>query len=262
MRWNSKLPMAGALGAMVIGGVAMTAPVGASEAVTETVTTVAVQQAVDGEESGRGPEHGRSGRGHRGGGDAGVAEQLGIDAETFRDAVRAVMEERRDSGAEKPEGLTAEEREAHRAEFISDVAAELGISAAELEAAFDGAFEARLAQGVEDGKLTQAEADEILEAKANGTLDELRQERKIESVGDRLEQMLSDGIIDQSQYDALQAELNEGDLEGFQELMRETVGERDGGRGHGPRRGGPDGGPRHGGTQLGEFGPADEGVSL
>lgn len=266
MRWNSKLPIAGALGAVVIGGVAMTAPVGASESVTGSVTggvtTAAFQQAVDGDGSAHGPEHGRPGRGHRGFGGAGVAEQLGIEAETFRDAVRAVMEARIEAGIEKPEDLTAEEREAHRAEFISDVAAELGISAAELEAAFDGAFEARLAQGVEDGKLTQAEADEILEAKANGTLHELQQARKLESMGGRLETMLSNGVIDQSQYDALQAELDEGDLEGFGELMRETVGGRDGGRGHGPRHGGPrDGGagfgPRHGGDV-----PVDEGVSL
>lgn len=264
MRWNSKLPMAGALGAMVIGGVAMTVPTGASEAAVSTEVTAAIQQAVDAEGHEKGPGHDRRGHQRRGAEGAAVAEQLGIEVETFRDAVRAVMEARQDAGEEKPQEMTAEEREAHRAEFIVDVAAELGISASELEAAFDAVFEARLVQGVEDGKLTQAEADEVREAKANGTLHELMQGRQIESLGDKLEQLLEAGIIDDSQYSALQAELDESDMDGFRELMREyreaSGFQHQGFRGrdgHGGPGGGAGFGPRHGGDA-----PVDEGVSL
>lgn len=269
MRWNSKLPMAGALGAMVIGGVAMTVPTGASEAAVSSQVTAAIQEAVDGEGDEVRPEHGRRGHHRRGAEGAAVAEQLGIEVETFRDAVRGVVEARVEAGVEKPQDLTTEEREAHRAEFISDVAAELGISASELEAAFDAVFEARLAQGVADGKLTEAEADEIREAKADGTLHELMQERHVESLGDKLEQLLDAGMIDDSQYAALQAELDESDMEGFRELMREYREASGSGPegfrsrdGHGGPGGGPGFGPRHGGTQLDDLGPVDEGVSL
>ena len=261
MRWNSKLPMAGALGAVVIGGVAMTAPIGTSEAATSNQVTTAIQQAVDAEGHDDGAGCGRPGPHRRGAEGAAVAEQLGIEVDTFRDAVRAVVETRVEAGVEKPEDLTAEEREAHRAEFISDVAAELGISAGTLEAAFDAVFEARLAQGVADGKLTEAEADEIREAKANGTLHELQQARQVEHLGDKLEQLLEAGIIDDTQYAALQAELDQSDMEGFRELMREYRPDGAGPRGQHDGRGGPGGGPGHGPRHGGD-GPADEGVSL
>ncbi len=260
MRWNSKLPMAGALGAMVIGGVAMTVPTGPSEAASSTQVTAAIEEAVDGQDEEVRPEHGRRGHHRRGAEGAAVAEQLGIEVDTFRDAVRAVVEARQEAGEEKPQEMTTEEREAHRAEFISDVAAELGITAEELEAAFDAVFEARLTQAVEDGKLTEAEADEIREAKANGTLHELKQERHLESLGDKLEQLLEAGIIDDTQYAALQAELDESDMEGFRELMREYR-EASGFKPEGFRSGdghrGPGFGPRHGGDAA-----VDEGVSL
>ena len=265
MRWNSKLPMARALGAVVIGGVVMTVPTGVSEATASTQVATAIQEAVDAEGGEHGPGHGYPGQHRRGAAGAAVADQLDIEVDTFRDAVRAVIEARQEAGAEKPEEMTAEEREAHRAEFISDVAAELEISAGTLEAAVDAVFEARLAQGMADGKLTEAEADEIREAKANGTLHELQQERQVEHLGDKLEQLLEAGIIDDTQYAALQAELDASDLAGFHELIREYREAS----GFGPRgqgfRGGPDGGrdggpgfgPRHGGNA-----PDDEGVPL
>ena len=179
----------------------------------------------------------------------------------FRDAVRAVVEARVEAGVEKPGDLTVEEREVHRAEFIADVAAELEISAGTLDAAFDAVFEARLAQGVADGKLTVAEADEIREAKANGTLHELQQAQQVERLGDKLEQLLEAGIIDDTQYAVLQAELDQSDMEGFRELMREYRPAGAGPRGEHDGRGGSGGGPGHGPRHGGE-GSADEGVSL
>lgn len=258
MRWNSKLAITGALGAAVIGGVAMTVPGDASEAAMSGQVTTAIEGVIDIDGHGGGPGFGR-GHGHhqRGPGGAAVAEALGIDVETFRDAVRAVIEGRIEAGVEKPQDLTAEEREALRDEFNADLAVELGVSVDDLQAAFDAVFEARLQQGIEDGKLTAEEAQEIRDAKANGTLQELHQERQLESLGDRLEMMLSNGVIDQAQYDALQAELAADDLEGFRELMRDYMdgsGIRPGGHHF---RGGPGFGPHHGGDA-----PIDEGVSL
>jgi len=256
MRWNSRLAIAGALGATVIGGVAMTVPGQTSEAAISNQVTQAIEGSIDFEGHGRGPGDGRH---HRGPGGAAVAEALGIDVETFRDAVRSVVESRIEEGAERPKDLTQEEREALRDEFNADLAAALGISVDELEAAFDAAFEAHLQQAVEDGKLTAEEAQEIRDAKANGTLHELHQKRQLEQLGDRLDMMLSNGVIDQTQYDALQAELDEADMEGFRELMREYL-ESSGihpGRHHfrhGP--GGPGFGPH------GDDAPVDEGVSL
>ena len=261
MRWNSKLPMAGALGAVVIGGVVMTVPTGASEATASTQVATAIQEAVDAEGGEHGPGHGYPGQHRRGAEGAAVADQLDIEVDTFRDAVRAVIEARQEAGAEKPEEMTAEEREAHRAEFISDVAAELEISAGTLEAAFDAVFEARLAQGMADGKLTEAEADAIREAKANGTLHELQQAQQVERLGDKLEQLLEAGIIDDTQYAVLQAELDQSDMEGFRELMREYRPAGAGPRGEHDGRGGSGGGPGHGPRHGGE-GSADEGVSL
>jgi transposase-like protein len=259
MRWNSKLPMARALGAVVIGGVVMTVPTGVSEATASTQVATAIQEAVDAEGGEHGPGHGYPGQHRRGAEGAAVADQLDIEVDTFRDAVRAVIEARQEAGAEKPEEMTAEEREAHRAEFISDVAAELEISAGTLEAAFDAVFEARLAQGMADGKLTEAEADAIREAKANGTLHELQQERQVEHLGDKLEWFLEARIIDDTQYAALQVELAQSDMEGFRKLMREYREASDfGDDGLRPRdgRGGPGHGPRHGGDS-----PDDKGIS-
>ncbi len=230
MGWKQKAPIAGALGVLAIGGVAMTVPASAasiSNGVASAASvpgvdgvTSTVQQIVEGED-GREGRHGH--RHHRGMRGQAVAEELGIEVDTLRDAVKAVIEARQDDGDERPNpgDMTPEERLTFRADWIADVAAELGISAAELEAAHDAVFDAKLADAVESGKLTQAEADEMTEARDNGTLFDLREDRRIDALGDKLEQMLENGVIDDAQYDALQAELDEEDLQGFRELIRE-----------------------------------------
>ena len=121
--------------------------------------------------------------------------------------------------------------------------AELDISAAELETAFDTVFEAKLDEAVANGRITQAEADELLAAYDNGTLFDVRQDHRIDALGDRLTQLLDNGVIDDAQYDALQAELDEEDLQGFRELLKEYR-EDNGfeGRGFRGRRGGQDAG--------------------
>jgi hypothetical protein len=260
MGWKQSLPIAGALGALAIGGVAMTAGTGAVEAAVPSQVTAIVDGVTEG------PGHWLGRFGHRGLRGTAVAEELGIDVETFRDAVRTVIEARRDADEERPSDLTPEERLAYRAEFIEDLAAELGIGASELEAAFDTVFEAKLDEAVADGRITQEEADELLEAYQNGTLHELRAERRIEALGDRLTQMLENGIIDDAEYAALQAELDEEDLEGFHELLREyrEAGELDGSfrgpRGHRGFDGFRDG--TDGSDDSSESGTSSGGISL
>jgi hypothetical protein len=108
MRWNRNLAAVCALCAAVIGGVSLTVATGASEAATLPHVTMAIQEAVDGEGQAHAP--GRRSGYHRGAERAAMAEQLGIEVETFRDAVRS----------------------ANHAKFISDLAVELGISAGTL----------------------------------------------------------------------------------------------------------------------------------
>jgi len=262
MGWKKNVPIAGALGAVVVGGVAMTLPASAATLPVVDDVTTAVQQVVEGGERPEGRGHRQH---HRGGmrGEA-VAAQLGIEVDTFRDAVKAVIEARQEAGEERPgPDATAEERLAARAEFTADVAAELGISAADLEAAFDAVFQAKLDEGVANGRLTQQEADEMLAAYESGTLHELQQERHAEALGDKFTQMLDNGVIDDAQYDALQAALAAEDQETLRELIRE-IREENGFEGRGPRgprghRGGP-GGPGGPGAPVNN---ADsEGISL
>lgn len=236
MGWKKKAPIAGALGVVVIGGVAMTVPASAATVPTGEVTTPAVQQVVDGDSEERPGRHGRHHRGMRG---TAVAEQLGIEVEVYRDAVKAVVEARQDAGEERPNpaDMTPAERLDARADWIADVAAELGISAAELEDAHDTVFQTKLDEKVDEGKITQAEADEMLAAYEDGTLFDLRQDQRFERIGDKVEDLLENGVIDDTQYDALQAALEAEDTETLRELLRD-LREDNGFRG----RGGPGGG--------------------
>lgn len=221
MGWKKTVPVAGALGVVVVGGVAMAMPASAASVPVGDNVSAVVQQIVEGE--GERPEGRHGHRHHRGMRGAAVAEELGIEVDTFRDAVKAVIEVRQADGDERPNpgDMTPAERLAFRADWIADVAAELGITPAELEAAHDTVFQAKLDDAVANEKITQAEADEMLAAYENGTLFDLRQEMRIDALGDKLTQMLDNGVIDDAQYDALQAELDEEDLEGFRELIRE-----------------------------------------
>ncbi|MDA0351001.1 MAG: hypothetical protein O3A10_02165 [Chloroflexi bacterium] len=219
MGWKSKVPLIGGLGLVAIGGVAMAAPVASAASVSGDVVSAAMQQ-ISGDE-GAHPFAGQ--RHHRGMRGQAIAEELGIEVEVYRDAVKAVIADRIADGEERPvwADLTPAERLETRAEFTADVAAELGISADDLQAAHDTVFAAKLAEAVEDGRLTQAEADEMQAAYEDGTLFDVAQDRRIDALGDRLEQLLENGFIDDAQYDALQAELDDKDLRGFHELLRE-----------------------------------------
>jgi hypothetical protein len=160
-------------------------------------------------------------RGHRGEAAEDVAAELGVAVEDYTAAVRAAKEQLREANPDLEPPLTADQRLALRAQFAALVGAELGISGDTVQAAHDAVFEAGLQERVEDGKLTEEEADEIREARANGTLADLVRENHEERVSERLDAALADGRITQEQYDQLQAELADGGLQGFRELQRQ-----------------------------------------
>ena len=239
MGWKQKAPIAGALGVVVIGGVAMTVPASAAsvpvvDQVGQTIQYVTGDE--DGDRFGR--HHRRHHHGMRG---TAVAEQLGIEVEVFRDAVKAVIQDRIDAGEErpKPAEMTPDERLEARAEWNADLAAELGISAAELEDAFAAVLADRLEEAVEAGKITQQEADEMTAAYEAGALFDLHRQQHLDRFGDRLDDMFENGVIDDTQYDALQDALEAEDFETLRELIRE-IREEHAFPGHGFRS-------RHGG---------------
>ena len=210
--------IAGALGATVLGiGAVASNPLSSAAApeVTTSISTSSVLQLqeADGHEGPRVRMRGHQRGEHR----EAVAAALGVSVEELTAATQAVRE-----SIEKPEPpLTAEQRLALRDELSRALAAELGLSQAAVEAAFDSVFEANLQAKVDEGKITEAEAAEIREARENGTLIELMRERRAERIGERLDGAVENGVLTEEQADALQTELAEGDREGFRELMQQ-----------------------------------------
>ena len=108
---------------------------------------------------------------HRGARGAALADALGIDVETLQAAVEAA----RDSLGERPDEITPELLAARRAAFVTALAGELGISEDEVTAAMEtlraerlAGLAEKLAEAVETGRITQDQADEILEGAESG----------------------------------------------------------------------------------------------
>lgn len=180
---KNKLVVGGATALALIGGawgVAQTA--NADEDATPTPSATAGP----GEGWGRGGQDGfRGGRmGHgamRGGPDVGtLAEKLGVDESELEEAMDAVRDDLRSAmQSQGPAGMTDEDRQAHRDAMAESLADELGIDVdkvksaleevqQEHEAARDARADEVLGQAVEDGRLTQSEADAVRKALDEG----------------------------------------------------------------------------------------------
>lgn len=182
LKWmDKKSAVAGAVAAMIAGGALIPSFV-LAQTPTETAPEVASTAAVTGEGGYGFGEHAFRDGGHRGGlfGDAAeeVATTLGITVDDLQTAVQAVRDALKPT--ERPvTPPTEEERAARQAEFQAALATELGVSPDALAAAIEAAkptdeeimarqaarlaaLQERLTTAVEEGRLTQEQADEIL----------------------------------------------------------------------------------------------------
>ena len=202
-----------AVGIAVIGFASNTTLAAASDQIS-----VDVQQIADAENK-KSECHGR--RPHRRMVGKPIAQELGIPKEVYRQAVRTVSEQRQGNERPRLRVLTSAERLELRASFITQLAGELSIPVSDLETSFRTAFEARLDNALAKNKIVRADADERIAAYQAGTLYEVRRERMVEGSSNKLEWMLTNGVIDDAAHQVLQAELAEGNFSGFRQLMCE-----------------------------------------
>jgi hypothetical protein len=194
-------------------------------------------------------EQGRGWGERRGGNDELLAEALGITVEELQSAQEAAIAAGIDQAV--AEGLITEAQ----AEMLQErgvrglrggmlprffgiddstidpqalLAEALGITVEELEAAQSSAQAAALAQAVEEGHITQEEADQMM---AHQALQPYLQERMQTAFTDAVEQALADGVITQEQADQLVEEGVPGHFGG--RGGKHGMGGRDGMRGPG-----------------------------
>ncbi|MPZ98081.1 MAG: hypothetical protein GEU80_01895 [Dehalococcoidia bacterium] len=113
-------------------------------------------------------------------------------------------------------------------EFLAGVAERLGISEDDLRAAVEAESRERLAEriqsAVDEGHLDQAEADEMLQALEDGTLDEYMQEQARERFEQHLSEAVESGRLTQEEADEM--------LEAFDSGERPAIPWRTGPRHH------------------------------
>ncbi|SDL63724.1 phage protease [Tessaracoccus oleiagri] len=179
---------------LIVGGATALALVGGAWGVAQTAsadeestpTPSASAEAQPGNGWGRGGQDGFRGhmRGHgamRGGADLGsLAEKLGVAEDDIEDAMEAVRDELRSTMQEGgPFGMSDEDRQSHQDAMADALATELGIDVDTVKAALQEMHDERQAardaetdevldQAVEDGKLTQSEADAVRKAVEEG----------------------------------------------------------------------------------------------
>lgn len=125
------------------------------------------------------------------------------------------------------------------ASFVASLAAKLGIGEDVLRAAIDEvrgeAIDARLDAAVAESKLTQAQADDIREARENGTVPEFLREQMGQKLAERLAGAVEAGRITQADADVLLQAFEDGTLRETAEELGLDIGKgrRHHRRGHG-----------------------------
>ena len=214
MKKQQKITAAALSGLAIAGFVAATAFVNPQAAAAQSTTAVPAS-AVAGD-----PRGGMSGR------DAALAQALGITEEALQTA-RTAAHKASIEQAVKDGQITQAQADAllsntgrlrgmgidlRGRDASSDVqlAAALGITVEQLQAAEEKAAAANLAQAVTDGKMTQAQADQVTaeRALAKYIADKGLYKAAVDSA-------VKDGVITQAQADAILADAQDGPRGGF-----------------------------------------------
>lgn len=182
MTVQNKALRIGAIAAAVVGAVAIPATAFAATAGTGLPSFAATSAAIQAHANRTVDIDGQAGPGGRGGerAEAGLtklAASLNVSVDALKEAMKAAREETKPATkpATKPDEAT---REAHQDAFLAAFAGKLGVSVDTLKAAMEASkpaaaakpttaemkamIQPRLAQMVTAGKLTQAQADQIL----------------------------------------------------------------------------------------------------
>lgn len=158
-----------------------------------------------------------------------------------------------DSATSQEQTQDAPDPEARRDEMKEALADELGITVDELDAAHEAARETvfmnHLDEMVENGRITQEEADVLSQAYEDGTLSEALEDLRLAHLEERLSQAVEDGRLTQEEADEILEAAKNGEWPRVGPHGRQGPGRRGIGP-NGPRPGGPDG-PGFGGEGFG-----------
>lgn len=185
---TKKVAGAAAVGVTAVAlGLGFSSVAQADESTPAPTTTTQRDTSADGRLGSRGPGHGARHGGGMNVGLSNLAEKLGVDETKLQDAMSAVRDDLRDDMEGLRDALrdgTVDHdtiREQVQQKHAAALAEALGIDASEVEAALDEiraerddqreqAVADRLDQAVEDGTLTQAEADAVKKAIDEGVM--------------------------------------------------------------------------------------------
>jgi hypothetical protein len=117
----------------------------------------------------------------------------------------------------KPDGA------ARRDQNQRDLAAALGISVDQLLAAEKKVFTTRVDQRVANGRLTQAQADQLIAAFGTGDLASVRRSIVADKLSTRLDTAVANGRITKQQADQIESAVRSGDLSGLPARLQQRI---------------------------------------